>query len=149
MEIVKKYIGLVLGLVVLVAYAISFTYSISDDRVEAMGSYNLVDIHLRIVQVLVVALIVLCIGFYVYKVSKNPAKGIRFGIGLGTLAVLGIIAYNTASNDIAEISVSAAATPSEYKLVGGMVILTVILIGLGLVSLLGFTIKKIIENATS
>lgn len=143
----KKYIGLLIGLIAAVVYGIAFLYPVGDGT-----GFNLVDVHLGLSVGLVYLLIALCIGFFIYKVVKNPQLGIKFGIGLVLLTVLGLVAYGSASDDLTELGVlteQIPTTPGQYQLVGGMIILTVILIAAGVLALIGFTLKRMMDNAAS
>ena len=90
MEFVKKYIGLIVGVLVAVAYLIGFKYPINNATPE---EFDLLNVHLGISRYLVYGLTVLCIGFYIYKVMDNPKKAIRLGISVGALGLLFLINY--------------------------------------------------------
>ena len=146
MEFIKKYIGLIVGVVVGAIYLIAFKFPINDKMPEG---FDLVNIHLGLSKYLVYTLAVLCIGFYIYKVIQNPKKGLRLGLGLAALVILFLINYSGASSDIAEVSnlENISILPGRYKFVGGMISTTIGLIVIGGLVLAGFTVKKIIEDA--
>lgn len=147
MNAFKKYIGLLIGLIAALVYGLAFLYPI-----EGGSDFNLVDVHIALSIGLVYLLMALCVGFFIYKVIGNPQLGIKFGIGLLLVTVLGFIAYSTASNDLTELgdlTQQIPTTQGQYQLVGGMIILTAILIAAGVLALIGFTIKRMIDNAAS
>lgn len=143
MEFIKKYAGLVVGVVVALIYGLSFIlYPLEKDQL----AFNLVDVHLSLSKYLVYGLIALTLFFFCIKVSKDPKSGIRFGIGLLLLIILFFISYSSASSDTSELT-GIYAESKEYKIVGGMITTTVVLIFTGLAALVGFGIKNLIENA--
>jgi len=150
MNFVKKYIGVFVGAIVLLVYLLSLNYSVSDDLETSFNEYNMVDVQLSLVKWLIITLILLSVGFFVYKVIQNPKSGIRPAIGVAIVAILWFISYSSSSADVTDINTGAIPfTASEYQLVGGMVVLTGVLIALGVLALAVFGIKRAIENATS
>ena len=145
MEFIKKYAGLIVGGIVATIYALSFVmYPIVAKNDLA---FNLVDIHISLSKWLVYGLIGLTLFFFAIKVSKNPKSGIRFGIGIALLGLIFSIAYSSASSDTSELTTGLFARENEYKIVGGMITTTVVLIIVGLSALAVFWIKNLIENA--
>ena len=149
MNFVKKYIGLIIGVVVLLTYVLSFSYSVSDDKETSFAEFNMVDIHLNLVIFLIIGLVALCVGFFLYKMVLDIKSGLKLLIVSAVLSIVGWITYATASKDVNEITTKVGFDSGEYQLVGGFVSLTVVLIVVGLIALLGFSIKRMIENATS
>jgi len=144
MEFIKKYAGLIVGVLVAIVYALSFMmYPLEKDEL----AFNLVDVHISLSKYLVYGLIALTLFFFGLKVYKNPKTGIRFGIGLGLLLVLFFISYSGASSNTAELTPGIFAEEKEYKIVGGMITTTIALIIIGLAALVGFWIKNLIDNA--
>ena len=144
MEFIKKYAGLIVGLIVATVYALSFVmYPMEKDDL----AFNLVDVHISLSKWLVYGLIGLTLFFFAVKVTKDPKTGIRFGIGIVLLGLIFLIAYSGASSDTSELTTGIFAEENEYKIVGGMITTTIILILLGLAALVGFGIKNLITNA--
>ena len=145
MEVVKKYTGLILAIVVAVIYILGF-WVFPIDASDLMRD-DLVNIHLGLAKYLVYALIILCVGFYIYKVIQNPKSGLKFGIGIGLLLLLFMIAYSGASSNITENTTGVPVEANDYKMVGGMITTTIYLIAIGVLALAGFTVKQIIQDA--
>lgn len=88
----------------------------------------------------------LTIGFSIYKISKDKAMLIRFGIGIALLGLIFLISYGAATNDINSISSSVPFTSGELQFVGGLVKTLYVLIIVGFSVLVIGEIKKVITN---
>lgn len=147
MDFIKKYYGFIIGALVFLIYLVSFKYSISDKPAEALEQFNLVNIHIGLSKYLIYALLLLCLGFFVYGIKQNPKSGVKFGLGFGALAVLFFICYAMAGNDPAELGMQDMIDAGKYKLVGGMIYTTMVLMFAGAGVLIGLSIKNMISNA--
>lgn len=146
MEFIKKYIGLIVGAVVVVVYLVGFKFPIDHKDLEA---FDLVNVHLGLSKYLVYLLTLLCLGFFVYKVIEEPKKAIKLGVSIGVLGFLFLFNYLKSSADISEVANLNGITilPNEYQFLGGLISTTIGLIAIGVLVLAGFTIKKMIQDA--
>ena len=134
MEFIKKYIGIVVAVIVAVAYVIGFlSFPIDPKDKEA---FDFVSVHLVIAKYLVYMLLLLCIGFFAIKVVNEPKRGLRFGIGAGSLTLLFFITYLMAGDE-----------EGSFRLVEAMISTTIALLFIGGGILAAFIIKQKIENA--
>lgn len=147
MEFLKKYYGFLIGIIVLIAYFFSFTYPISEVEKEALEGFNLVNVHIGIARFLIISLLVLCFAFFVYGIYQKPKSGIRFAIGAGALVLLFFICYLSSSTDASELGLQDKIDSKDYKLVGGMITTTIVLLVAGILVLIGLSIKNMISNA--
>ena len=147
MEFLKKYYGFLIGAIVLIIFVFSFRFPISEVEQEALKGFNLVDVQIGIARFLIMSLLVLCLGFFLYGIYQKPKSGIRFAIGAGALLLLFFICYSSSSTDAAELGLQDQIDSKNYKLVGGMIMTTIVLLFAGILVLIGLSVKNMISNA--
>lgn len=147
MNFLKKYYGLIIGIIVLTSYLFGYLkYPISEEKADALAAYNYVNLHVSLAKILIYSILLLCLGFFAYNIYQNPKSGIKIGIGIAGMLALFFVAYLSSSDNPSELNLQDKVDASNYRMVGAMITLTMILLGAGISILVGLTIKNSINN---
>lgn len=108
--------------------------------------------------ILIVVAFVVAIGFGIFQMAQNPKGSLKGIIGLVALAAIVFIGYSTANGDIAQetpeiqnainkftTSQEADFTGGNLKFISGAILAAVIMIGLSILTLVGFGIRGLFK----